>query len=586
MTVQTRISSRLGAVSALALALAACGPDETAGTDQLALTSALGPYNYSLEEEDWDAGGDVLPEALPMQADYPGGPGPSYAPAPSWNYADGGYYDDGYASGWDDSDYGYYDAGYADDYYDSYGDDYYYDDTVGSDQYAWLALAALIGGLLADSPPDYGYYYDGAQPWAWRTHDGYYRYAEPVRGGYRYYYYEPRSTRPFLVRDPLYSYGYRESRLVVVYDRDGRILRDSRARDRRRVAASYFDRGERLYTAAHRGDRFGVSAPLWQQRRSAFRAEQDHWERARAQRSEWRDWNSSHEKAAERRWERERRARRVAANRFDSWREEGYRNEAPRLYRERTGDRPRIERASLVREQERADRQAERRRADREPVRADNRERRREVRRDRERIERSAGFARAEVQRGERRQAALRDRGQRQDAERDDRRREFARQERAQNARDRQHSERNRQVREQRALAQRERRQQERAQEQRAQQQDRRQQAQRERQRAENDRRQQERAQEDRRQRQQAQRQQAQRERQQAERRQQQRQEAQQQRQRQQSEQAQRERQQRQQAERRAEQQKQAQRERQRAESNRNERSERGNGRGRDRRGD
>ena len=559
--------TRLGAVSALALALAACGPDDmvgrnVAGADQLALTSALGPYNYSLAEEDWGGGsGDYLPDAYPMQADYPG----AYAPAPSWNYDQGGYYDDGYASGWDESDYGYYDAGYVDDYYDDYDDAYYQDDTVGTDQYAWLALAALIGGLLADSPPDYGYYYDGAQPWAWRTHDGYYRYAEPVRGGYRYYYYEPRATRPFLVRDPLYSYGYRDDRLVVVYDRDGRILRHSRARDRRQVASAYFDRGERLYTAAQRGDRFGVSAPLWQQRRRAIVTEQQHWDRARERRKEWREWDNAHEDAAERRWQRERRARRSAAQRFDSWQEAGYREEAPRFYRDGGDNRARLQRAALVRENARDERR------ERRPEIERDRSERREVRRGGNRADREAGFARAEVEREQR------DPHGREVTRRSDRRQENARQQRTEREQvqriSRQREERAQRDRQQRQSAQRERAQRERAQQQREE----RQQAQRERQRAERDRRDRERTRNERRRSEQAQEerrqqaQQARRNREQAER--QQRQQA--ERQRQQREQARQERQQRERAQQQRRERQQAERQRQQRDQARQERQQR-----------
>lgn len=577
MTHRKALSIRLGAVSALALALAACGPEDMASrnmadADQLALTSALGPYNYSLEEEDWAGGsGDYLPDAYPMQADYPG----AYAPAPSWNYDQGGYYDDAYASGWDDGDYGYYDAGYVDDYYDDYGDAYYQDDTVGTDQYAWLALAALIGGLLADSPPDYGYYYDGAQPWAWRTHDGYYRYAEPVRGGYRYYYYEPRATRPFLVRDPLYSYGYRDDRLVVVYDRDGRILRHSRARDRRQVASAYFDRGERLYTAAQRGDRFGVSAPLWQQRRRAIVTEQQHWDRARERRKEWREWDNAHEEAAQRRWQRERRARRTAAQRFDRWREAGYREEAPRFYRDGGDDRPRLQRAALVREDVREERRERRR----DTQRVRERSERHEARRDANRADREVGFARAESER------VQRPRRDREETRRDDRGRESARQQRAEREQvqriSRQREERAQREREQRQSAQRERRQRERLQQQREE----RQQAQRERQHAERDLRDRQQAQDQRRQREQAQ--QERRERQQAERQREER--AQAQRERQQAERqrqtARQERQQRQQAERPRRQRESAQQNerRQRAQDNRDRSRERGSGRGKGR---
>ena len=124
---------------------------------------------------------------------------------------------------------GYYDAGY----YDDVG---YYDQSAGSSDFMWLALAALIAAVIGDSPPDYGFDHYGVQPWAWRTGDGYYRLVEPIYGGNRYYYYAPGADRPFLVRDPWFSYGYRDDRLVALYDRDGRAM-DERAARRQRKAA-------------------------------------------------------------------------------------------------------------------------------------------------------------------------------------------------------------------------------------------------------------------------------------------------------------------------------------------------------------
>ena len=345
----------LTAISVLAFALAGCGPDDAAPgiRDQLALTDALGPYDYAFDEGGFpEAGESFLPEALPMLAREQA----SYQSAPSWDYDRGGY--TSYYGDEASNDFGYYDAGYVDQN-DGYGDEYY-SDSSDSDQYAWLALAAMIGTVIGDSPPDYGYRYDDVQPWAWRTNDGYYRYAEPVRGGYRYYYYEPRATRPFLVRDPSYSYGYRDDRLMVIYDRDGRVLRRDRAQRQRRAASHYFDRGGSLYRAAHDGRRRGVSAPLWAKRKHTIIAEQRQWVRARNQRPAWQRWDRSHERVTERRWKDERAARRDANKRFERWQTASFEGDAPRLYSDEDRSRARIQRAGLVRsERDRRDRRVQ-----------------------------------------------------------------------------------------------------------------------------------------------------------------------------------------------------------------------------------
>jgi hypothetical protein len=56
------------------------------------------------------------------------------------------------------------------------------------DQYAYLNEAYDYSRSLADSPPDYGYDYRGEQPWVWQSPDGYYRVAERLPMGVRYFY--------------------------------------------------------------------------------------------------------------------------------------------------------------------------------------------------------------------------------------------------------------------------------------------------------------------------------------------------------------------------------------------------------------
>jgi hypothetical protein len=245
-------------------------------------------------------------------------------------YYDGGYYEDSY-----------YDSPYFESaYYGPAGFDWY-DRSADTGTYALLALAALLGGVIGDSPPDYYFAYGDVQPWVWITEDRYVRYAEPLDTGYRYYYYAPDAVRPFLVRDPLYSYGYNDDRLVVIYDTYGRVLDRERALPLRRAASSYYDRGVTLYRTASTGDRYGVPAPLWQQRSRAVVADQQVWNQARNWNPGWRDWNRRYDKAADKHWQRERIARTYAAKRFAAWQDDGFRSDAPQPGRElRTRNNP------------------------------------------------------------------------------------------------------------------------------------------------------------------------------------------------------------------------------------------------------
>jgi hypothetical protein len=333
------------AAGALAVSLAACGPDEGLGTGSAQLDAGLvsgwsmtdlagvDPAFYA------DDHGD-LPSALPMQASYEGdyGYAPAYDYAPEHDdryyeplddsaYYDDGYYDDGY---YEDGYYegGYYDAGYEDPYYDDAG---YYD--LGSDgsDYALLALAVSLAGMLGDAPPDYGFAYDDVSPWAWRTGDGYYRYAEPIRDGYRYYYYEPGAHRPFLVCDPYYSYGYRDDRLVAIYDRGGRRVDPRRADRQLGAAKAYYARADSLYEAAHR-DRFGVAAPVWERQRDRIARERSEWVREQAERPGWRQWEARNAPKLQRQWSDEALVRRDAERGFDNWRKADYRTPPPKFY--------------------------------------------------------------------------------------------------------------------------------------------------------------------------------------------------------------------------------------------------------------
>ncbi len=114
-----------------------------------------------------------------------------------------------------------------------------YAEAPHDDRYAWIDRANWISDTIGDAPPDYCFDYDGVEPWVWETGDDYLTYAEPIDDGYRYYYYEPGADYPYLVRDPYYSYGYRDGRIATVYDRQGRYLAVAEAQRQAEAASRY-----------------------------------------------------------------------------------------------------------------------------------------------------------------------------------------------------------------------------------------------------------------------------------------------------------------------------------------------------------
>lgn len=305
----------LGAMTGFTVTLTACGLDDNGQVSgqvqgsSLVSEAPLGP-GWSMIDLAGVApallGGDSveMPRALPMQTAWAGG----YDYGPAYDYAPD-----------------------SDAYYEPL-DESYYEESSGTDDYLWLALAAGLAGVLGDSPPDYAFGYDGVQPWAWETADQYVRYAEPVYGGYRYYYYAPDTYRPFLVRDPYYSYGYRDDRLMMVYDRHGRIMDGKRAWRQRLAAREYYSRGENLYRAGHKHKRFGVPARLWDGHRDKIGRERREWEEARSDNDDWQRWDVRHEQRLHRDWGGEALLRRKAEHDFAKWQKADYRTPAPKFY--------------------------------------------------------------------------------------------------------------------------------------------------------------------------------------------------------------------------------------------------------------
>ena len=163
------------------------------------------------------------------------------------------------------------------------------------DRYAFSDRANRVGYGLGDAPPDYSFDYQGVRPWAWRSQAGYQVVVEPLPGGGdRYYYYQPGSDQPYLVRDPDYAYGYQGGALAVVYDRDGRPLPDSdidRASD---PAGRYFYRALALFAAATSAQHLAVGRDDWSARRPRIDAAQSRWQASQARDPQWRAYRDQY----------------------------------------------------------------------------------------------------------------------------------------------------------------------------------------------------------------------------------------------------------------------------------------------------
>lgn len=238
----------------------------------------------------------------------------------------------------------------------------------GDRGYAWIDRADTVFDVIGDAPPDYGFGYDGIEPWGWEAAGGYTTYAEPIGDDhYRYYYYEPGADDPYLVRDPWNSYGYSDGRIAAVYDAGGALLPLALASRRVDYGSRYYARGMDLRRAA-RWNRRGVAAPLWALRRPVFERAHQQWAFARERQPAWREWRGRDDvRAARTHVREERQIRRVAGQRFARWQQAGLHGRAPDFYaRQQRRDDGAQSQAWRV-----AERQAERRHSVYERARAD-----------------------------------------------------------------------------------------------------------------------------------------------------------------------------------------------------------------------
>jgi hypothetical protein len=197
------------------------------------------------------------------------------------------------------------------------------------DEYAYLDDAYYQSDAFEDAPPDYAFDYDGVRPWVWRSANNALEFAEPLGGGYRYYYYQPGAAYPYLVRDNGYAYGYDRGQLAVIYDSSGRALSAADMAARRDYAGRYLARADALYQASRTAQRQAVVASHWAAGRAEIAAQRAQWSAERSRQNAWRDYNAAHAPQQVAAWQDERARRQQSAQAFNEWRRADYQGPAP-----------------------------------------------------------------------------------------------------------------------------------------------------------------------------------------------------------------------------------------------------------------
>ena len=183
--------------------------------------------------------------------------------------------------------------------------------------YAFADRAAAMNSGFGDAPPDYAIDYGGGQrPWVWRADDHSTRIAEQTAGGYRYYYYEPGASAPYLVRDGGYSYGYLNGVLVAGYGPDGRLLAQEDLARRADIAGRILARAAAMAAAADHDRRQAVAEANWAARREQIAEERAQWAQDQQADANWRAYHDAHQQQDQAYWAAERYRRETEAARF------------------------------------------------------------------------------------------------------------------------------------------------------------------------------------------------------------------------------------------------------------------------------
>jgi hypothetical protein len=204
--------------------------------------------------------------------------------------------------------------GYPQGAYDPYADPYgrvpigrpvSYDDA-----WAWGERSYALDRAFYETPPDYGFEYDGYEPWVWQTEDRWAMYADPYQDDYRYYYYEPGEVRPYFIRDDQYGYGYDDfGRLVVMYDLLGRIMPQSLLYQQDPYATDYYRRAYALRQASLQAQPIVVTREVWVVQQPIIVADQSRWIQAATTQQPWVEYRTKTKDRFARAFDDERRRR-------------------------------------------------------------------------------------------------------------------------------------------------------------------------------------------------------------------------------------------------------------------------------------
>ena len=160
------------------------------------------------------------------------------------------------------------------------------------DAYAWAERAYATNYAFADYPPDYAYFYDDIEYWVWASGDHWLLEIEPLRIGYRRYYYAPYYDDPYFILDAGWGYGFDRGVLVLVIDPSGRVMDPDFVRARSDWAGRYLLRARQLRRArleAAREDRlWRIDEDRWLGRRDRLLRDQARLERAALTQDDWR----------------------------------------------------------------------------------------------------------------------------------------------------------------------------------------------------------------------------------------------------------------------------------------------------------
>lgn len=197
------------------------------------------------------------------------------------------------------------------------------DDAAAQDDYRWIDRARALWDAVGDSPPDYGFAFDGGSPVAWELRDGYWVVVEDRAEGTRSYFFAPGERGPFLIRETDRSFGYQEGHVAAVYDGGGALVP-------RYLGARSLDAGEALY---RRGRQLREAlldrqwAPVdtgsWVNLNLFFLGIDERWD------SGWRYRNQGFAFAEQQRWAEERARRAAMAAAFARWRSGGFQGPPP-----------------------------------------------------------------------------------------------------------------------------------------------------------------------------------------------------------------------------------------------------------------